>query len=1051
MRRIGRIVASTAALVALAYGCGFGEDTTLNRARKALSAGDGERAERLISDSNAYPADLQAALLQSVAPRGPSGEDWPAVIEPILQAVDTAYRRSHDAERTAVESYLSERQLRRTRENAAAADFAVENVVGWLSEQDASELGQGRATAVMAALLATKSLDPAVSEDADALLTTLSPRGSGHLVGALGHYDATVRASAVRHLSASGADGVSRSIAGPIGGESEFAVLYELPFAFARFPDAQAAGPLAAMLGLREDASHVTPSGPARAEALAQLGQILRERPDLRASYIPVVVAALSDEHDYVRSRAGAILVRLREDAIPALLALSASGWKDAALPVVFRLVPEEEAGARLRLYASAVRALTALSEPTVMTSTQRAEFIRALAATVDEAGAAERGLVGLAEVVGEFVADGEPIVMATSGPTTYEDDIAEALEESPRAGSALMALAQLGRPGVEALALLLESPAAGVRAAAAAALSMAGSADAAAHVATQLMREADAESLTAMIFALAALDAPAMAAHAERLLTVADDRPDVLEAVAAGLNVSLEAGADPSLALNAAPALERIAVSNSARSAREDLRREAVDALGLLAPVGIESTLRDLMLDEHAAPMIRKAAARALGSLGPRAEIAVGAMEEILLIRREEPDDFLRRLRKRHGTERKLNAAWGALGWDADYESFREVKVIPGLLRGEVARAYAALRGPDTHSLLADVLRDDQSASVRAAAASRLGGAPSYAGALTRALRKDGSGSVRATAAESLAGIGTEKAMKALLRAVDRDAFEQTRIQAAKGLGAQGGEAGARGLAELLFLHEEDDDARMTNALADEIADALVALGEASTAHVTAGMDHPDADIRHAVARILATSDDATVHARLRQALADDASPRVRAAAAAALGARGSADDVSALIRAVVDASEWGAVRAAAATSLGRIGSPTAADVLREQLAGERPQLRAAAVAALGHLGAQAAAGDIAALALDPDELLDVRVGAIAALGKLGAAGAAPLAQLVRTDIGVVRMAAVSALAGLDAPVASATLSTLAASPLETAALRSLAMQGEPSDDASE
>ncbi len=825
-------------MAALVCGCGFGEDTTLNRARNALAEGNGERARRLVANSDAYPADLQSALLRSVEIQELSADGWPAVVGPILEVVDTTHRRSQYAEITAVATYVSERQLRRTRAAAEAADFAAEGVVRWLAEQDASVLSLARATAVDVALLATKSLNPAVAADADALLTLLAPVATEGLLEALHHSDAAVRAAAVRHLSRSGAAGVSGSIAGLVGGQREFAVLYEAPFAFARFPASEAAERLAAMLGLRESAAHVTPSGPARAEALAQLGQVLRDRPDLRASYIPVVIAALSDEHDYVRSRAGAILVRLREDAIPALLALSASDWKDAALPLIFRLVPEEEAGARLRLYASAARALTALSEPTVMTSTQREEFIRGLKATVDEAGPAERGLVGLAEVVGEFIVEGEPIVLATSGPTAYGDDIAEALEESPRAGSALMALAQLGHPGVEALALLLESPATGVRAAAAAALSMAGSEDAAAHVATQLMREADPESLTAMIFALAALDAPAMAAHAERLLAAADDRPDVLEAVAAGLNVSLEAGADPSLALNAAPALERIAVSNSAR---EDLRREAVDALGLLAPVGIELTLRDLMLDEHAAPMIRKAAARALGSLGPRAEMAVGAMEEILLIRREEPDDFLRRLRKRHGTERKLNAAWGALGWDAGYESFREVKVIPGLLRGEVARAYAALRGPEAHSLLADVLRDDQSASVRAAAASRLGGTPSYAGALARALRKDDSGSVRAAAAESLAEIGTEKAMKALLRAVDRDAFEQTRIQAAKGLGARGGEAGARDLAELLFLDEEDDDARMTNALADEIADALRLLEGQRSGHGRPVEPQPD------------------------------------------------------------------------------------------------------------------------------------------------------------------------------------------------------------------
>jgi len=772
---------------------------------------------------------------------------------------------------------------------------------------------------------------------------------------------------------------------------------------------------------------------------VAQLGRILRANSELRASYIPVVVAALSDEHDYVRSRAGDILVDLEADAIPPLLALATSGWRDAPLPVVSLLLPDVEADARLGLYSAAVRALTALSEPTVMTPSQREEFIRDLRETLDDNATAARGLVGLADVLGEFVAEGEPIIESTAGPTAYVGDVGEALEESPLRGNALLALAQLGRPGVDALLPYLEAPDAALRAATAAVLSTTGSVAAAERIAALCPRETDPESLTAMIVALAALDASAFAAQVEALLATADGRPDVLEAIAVALNVALEGGLPATAAMGAA------ALAGIARSDRlaDELRREAVAALGRLAPAGVEVTLRDIMLDEHAAPMIRKAAARALGSMGARAEMALGAMEEMLLIRREDPDDFLRRLRKRHGTERQLNAAWGGLGWQAGYESLREVKVIPGLLRGEVARAYAALRGADANSLLADVLRDDQSASVRAAAASRLHGAATHTGALVRALRKDDSGSVRAAAAESLGSVGSARALKALRRAVRRDDYEQARVLAARGLGAQGGASEARGLAELLFADDEDEDTHTTATLADEITDALVALGDVATDVVVDGMDHADPDVRQAVARVLARSDDTKARARLRRALVDDASPRVRATVAAALGDRGSEDDAAALISVMSDPSEWDGVRVQAATSLGRIDSSVSEGVLRAQLGAARPQLRAAAASALGELRASGTVDDVAALVLDPDEPIATRVAATRALGKLGSGAARPLVTLAETDRGIVRAAAVRSLTTVDAPDAEAALRAIAASPFETAALRSLAMLG--------
>jgi HEAT repeat protein len=972
-------------------GCGFGDDTTLSRARKALVVGDVDRARELVSGSDAVPADLSRVLVSAVELDGEPGADWSVTAGPILDAVSGAYQRARSDERAAIDSYVSDRQLRRTRAAAAAADFAVERLVIWLDGASEGELLSDPATAVDVALLATRSLDPAIARRARVIVTRLGRAATAPLAAAVSHDDPLIRASAVRWLSDLGTDAALAAILPLIGTETEFEPLYEMPMALGRFGPGAAADPRAALLALRDDSSHATPSGPARALAMAQLGRVLRAAPETRAAGIPVVIAGLTDEHLYVRTRAASILTELRHEAVAQLLALLGGGWHDHPLPVVSLLQPSVEAEARVALYKVASETLMTLAEPTVMAPGERDGLVAALQ---------------------------------------------EALADEVRRPIAVGALAGLGPAGAEALYPLLDSTDAGVRALVAETLAGMGEDASAARIVAVITREAEAEPLTAMIAALGALDGAAVVATVDGLVDAAQGRPDVLEAVATALANALEGGAD---AAPVASTVNVLLVTATSDSAREDLRRAAIRALALLAPDGVENAMRDIMLSEHATPLIRKSAAAALTSLGSRADIALGAMEEILHIRREDPDDFLKRLRKRHGSEAALNAAWGQMGWQTGFGNFREVKVIPSILRAEVVRSVHTLRGARAADLLAEVLRDDQSASVRAAAASRLSGAPAHVDALLRALRKDDSGTVRAACAVALGEMGDARAEGALLRVVVRDDYEQARRQAAIALGVLGGAHAAKELSALLIADEDDEDDQLTAALTGDIAHALAAIGDAATPHLLPGLRHVDPNVRHAVVRVLATSSLPTASAALRTVLRDDPSARVRQAAAAH-GPLMSAEAIDALISVVGNTEEWGAVRAEAADSLGRLGVSKAEGTLEAGLADAIPQVRAACATALGELHSDEAAGPLAKLAQNTSELSLVRVAAVQALGALGDVAEPALLRLAAEEVGAVREAAVTALTGFGSPAASEALAAIAASPVEPRALRNIA-----------
>lgn len=998
MGRAGRFASRVVfgvALAALVSACGFDADTTANRARKALVSGDVETARALITDADAYSDDLETAVLRSFDLVGTSPTAFPSAVERIMREVDATHSLARDTERTAVQSYVSARQLRRSRDADAAADLAVERILAAYAGQGGQSPRSVPEAAILAALLGSSSPDPGVAENADALLTNLATPPVEQLTRSLGHADPRVRAAAIRYLSLTTPDGAAAVIADAVDAESDFVALYEAPLALARLPAAEAAPALIAMLGLRDDSSHVTPSGPVRAEAVAQLGRILRSTPTSRAKGVPAMLAALTDEHVYVRSRAAAVLVDMRGDAVPPLLDMAAQGWELARLPIVSLLVPEVEADARTELYGEVVRTLSALAEPTVMARRQRDRFVAGLAA---------------------------------------------AFVDPARHDHAVAALEGLGEHAAIALHPYLTASDLVVRARAASTLAVLGQNVSASKVEARMLTEADVEPLSAMINALAVLDGSLLASHAEELLTTAGGRLDVTEVVTGALEVAFEGGADPTLAIGASDTLGRVARSNSTR---ESLRRSAIRVLARMAPAGVELTLRDIMLDEHAAAMVRKSAAKALGSMGARASVALDAMVEILEIRREDEDDFLKRIRGRHGSEEKLNAAWAQMGWRTGYGNFREVKVIPGMLRAEVARAYAGLRGSNAETLLAAVLRDDQSASVRAAAASRLAGVASQAPALVRALRRDKSGTVRAAAALALVDTPAPRAEKVMLRALRRDDYGLARQYAARGLGARGTESAARGLAALLLAIPKEDADRLSRPLADEITDALIALGHVAVAHVLDGMDHPHADARHNVGRVLAESSDGEARAALRRAVAFDTSPRVRVGAAAALGQHATDDDVTALLAVLADTDEWSAVRAAAAMSLGDAGRLSSADALMAHLHATQPAVRAGAASSLGELGADQAVAALGAMALDGAELASVRLAAVGALGMLGGGAEGALYDLAVTEIGAVREGAVSALAMLDSPRATETLRVIAASTFEPDALRALAAFG--------
>ncbi len=145
------------------------------------------------------------------------------------------------------------------------------------------------------------------------------------------------------------------------------------------------------------------------------------------------------------------------------------------------------------------------------------------------------------------------------------------------------------------------------------------------------------------------------------------------------------------------------------------------------------------------------------------------------------------------------------------------------------------------------------------------------------------------------------------------------------------------------------------------------------------------------------------------------DSDPQVRAAAARALGASESADAVLPLLGRLDDSVPE--VRQEVVSALARLGDARAVVPLIGKVEDARPGVRRAVARALGELGDARSVGALVLSLRDADD--DVKVSAIGALGRIGDPGAAPsiIALLANDPAPHVRSQALSALGRLGTP----------------------------------
>ncbi len=149
-----------------------------------------------------------------------------------------------------------------------------------------------------------------------------------------------------------------------------------------------------------------------------------------------------------------------------------------------------------------------------------------------------------------------------------------------------------------------------------------------------------------------------------------------------------------------------------------------------------------------------------------------------------------------------------------------------------------------------------------------------------------------------------------------------------------------------------------------------------------------------------------------LRQALAEDLEPDVRAAAAAALGDLKQLEAFEDLAAAYRRETEW-LVQFSLVAAMGELGNPLAYDYLMEALAQDNDLIRTAAAAALGDLGDPRAIPALEAYIGSDDWQLRYRVAL--ALAQIGGDAARPgLARLAQDDVEQVAAHATQALESL-------------------------------------
>ncbi|MBT3270575.1 HEAT repeat domain-containing protein [Candidatus Poribacteria bacterium] len=994
-----------AVLTTLLGACGTSDDTTINEIRKRLANGGAATGvESLLNEGSWYSRELASSIATAV--RMPDSA-WPTGFRSVLGELVKADASIRGLEEQARTEDLDDRSLRRMRALNDARDLAAEGIIEWLSRQDPTKLASEIDAVVDAALLAHKSPDPATRAHVADIVEALGADAYDALVAALSHEGPAMRAAAVRHLGHLGDERALAPLRGLIGTEESFTALYELPMALAHLSSPETVDTLMSMLALREDGSYVVGSGQARAEAIDQLAHKLAAHPDRVGDAIPVLLERLGDDNGYVVTRTQAALVSLGSAPVNATLALADGGWMTARLSVIPTVDADREEARRTAVFGHAVNTLVALREPTVMSDAQRREALRIFDA---------------------------------------------ALADEDLRGGAAAGLRGMGGYALPLLVDRLDSDDVRIRVTAAQALGAINNLNAATPLIRRIENEREAEALAAMIAAIEAMrarDAIPIIVDIMESPRSADSRVQgaVISAIGRIGNLTLYPDEmERAIAVIRSKVDREQALSNGVREA---VRNQALTALGKIKPDGVTEDLRKVLLDEKEPDTLRKTAAWALGERAAKSVDAAPALAEILTVRREEQRDFLRRLKKLYGNEEGLNERWQSLGWEAGYRNFREVKVIPSLVRTEVVHAYRKIKGADAAPLLMEVLEDDQRAAVRQAAARALKELAKGREAVLKSMREDEVGAVRAASAFALVTIKGEESVPHLLRTIREDDYETARVEAASTLRDIRTEPTLRGLAEVLRGTHLDADEELSPSLFARVSASLVLVatdrvkldGPSAADPIAAGFTHLDPKVRaqalYVVGVVAGTDavDDAI------DLMRTDDSPRVRQFAAEALGRLKQRSAVPALLEVAADTSEWSRVRNAALWALSGIRATEAMDAFTQALESDYPVIRATGATALATMRVKSAEPAITRLVKDRRQPDAVRTAAIAALGALKTDGArSTLVELLAREVGALRTAVIVACGVADADAAVAHLSHVVGDRGETDAVRGAA-----------
>ena len=236
----------------------------------------------------------------------------------------------------------------------------------------------------------------------------------------------------------------------------------------------------------------------------------------------------------------------------------------------------------------------------------------------------------------------------------------------------------------------------------------------------------------------------------------------------------------------------------------------------------------------------------------------------------------------------------------------------------------------------------------------------------------------------------GSRQALPHLIQALLRDHDWRVRTAAAWALGRIGTPLAVSPLVQVL---KRDADERVQTM-------ALWALGRIGSLRgmnaLVNALRHASPRIRRAAAVALGTMAVPQALTFLARALEGDEDPRVREAAAESLGHIGSREALDVLRRALEDPEPG--VRRAAAWALGRVGAPSAAEPLLRLLESDDDwRVRAAAAWSLGRIGEHRAT-DALVRHLTQDEAVAVREAAAESLGRLGVA-VGTLIQVLHQD----------------------------------------------------